>query len=109
MNKSNRANSHYYTHLKQKDVSRCVTLLIPVLGNIVVRFYDFANRKYNNKDFMLAAIQRQDWTVFREASKQLRDDKDFYEECSYQAKNNYKLFYSIDDWKQRMFSILNKD
>ena len=44
-----------------------------------------------------------------ELAKQLRDDKEFYEECSYQAKNNYKLFYSIDDWKQRMFSILNKD
>jgi len=41
-----------------------------------------------------------------ELAKQLKEDPGFYEECSYQAKKNYELFYSIDDWKYRMLNIL---
>jgi len=39
-------------------------------------------------------------------AKKLREDQSFYEDCSYQAKNNYKLFYSIDEWKERMTNTL---
>lgn len=42
-----------------------------------------------------------------ELAKKLRDDKDFYEECSYQSKKNYELYYSIEDWKGRMHKILS--
>lgn len=41
-------------------------------------------------------------------AKRLRDDKAFYEECSYQAKKNYELFYGIDDWKTRMFKLISE-
>lgn len=35
----------YYTHLHQKNFYRCLVLLIPVLGNILVGLHDFANRR----------------------------------------------------------------
>jgi len=34
------AGSHYYTHLSNKNFSRCITLLFPVLGNLTVYLYD---------------------------------------------------------------------
>lgn len=40
-------------------------------------------------------------------AKQLKENKDFYEECSYQAKKNCELYYSVEDWKDRMFKILS--
>jgi len=64
-------NNHYYTHLKNKSFLRCIVLLIPVIGNIIVGINDFANRKYKNKDFMLAAVQ-QNGSALRFASEQLR-------------------------------------
>ncbi|PIS00701.1 MAG: hypothetical protein COT84_06255, partial [Chlamydiae bacterium CG10_big_fil_rev_8_21_14_0_10_35_9] len=68
--------SHYYTHLSQKSFTRCIALLIPVIGNILVAIYDFVNRKYDDKDFMLDAIQ-QNARSFRFASERLKNDKDF--------------------------------
>lgn len=35
------ANNHYYTHLRDKEVSRCLTLLLPFLGNMIVAISDF--------------------------------------------------------------------
>lgn len=35
--------SHYYRHLRDKSILRCVILLIPVIGNIVILLYDFIN------------------------------------------------------------------
>jgi len=37
----------------------------------------------------------------------LRDNKDFYEECSKKAKINYKYYYNIDRWKKLMNSTLS--
>lgn len=68
-------NSHYYTHLKNKPVLRCIVLLIPVIGNIIVGIYDFANRKYNDRDVMFAAVQRNGW-LLKYASEQLQGDKE---------------------------------
>lgn len=56
-------NSHYYTHLKNKSILRCTFLLIPVIGNIIVGIYDFTNRKYNDKNFMLAAVKEDPWAL----------------------------------------------
>lgn len=33
-------NNHYYTHLKDRSFLRCITLLIPVLGNFLVYRWD---------------------------------------------------------------------
>lgn len=37
--------NHYYTHLNQKSFVRCVALLVPVLGNIMVGLFDKLNTK----------------------------------------------------------------
>jgi Domain of unknown function (DUF4116) len=68
-------NSHYYTHLKNKSILRCIILLIPVVGNIIVGIYDFANRKYNDRDFMLAAV-KQDGLALEDANEQFKDDRE---------------------------------
>jgi len=41
-----------------------------------------------------------------ELARKLRDDQNFYKECSEQAKSNYKIYYSIDQWKQKILDIL---
>src|SRR4051812_42583375 len=69
------ANSHYYTHLQQKSFLRCIFLLIPVLGNIIIGIYDFANMKYSDRDVVLAAVQR-DGSALQYASEQLKGDRD---------------------------------
>ncbi|MBS4168373.1 HEAT repeat domain-containing protein [Parachlamydia sp. AcF125] len=55
--KASISNSHYYTYLQQKSFSRCIVLLIPVIGNIIIGIYDLAKRKYNYKGTVLAATQ----------------------------------------------------
>ena len=75
MSKQSIVNSHYYTHLKNKSILRCIILLIPVIGNVIVGIYDFANRKYNDKDYMLAAV-RLDGRALARASERLKDDWD---------------------------------
>ncbi len=49
MNKEDIAKNHYYTHLKEKSFIRCITLLIPVLGNIVIGIYDIYNKREGEK------------------------------------------------------------
>ncbi|HSX12421.1 MAG TPA: DUF4116 domain-containing protein [Rhabdochlamydiaceae bacterium] len=44
MKKSTTVSSrYYYTHLNEKNFSRCIALLVPILGNIIVAIYDFVN------------------------------------------------------------------
>jgi hypothetical protein len=50
MDKSKIASSHYYKHLDQKSFSRCIVLVIPVIGNIIIGIYDFSNKKESNVD-----------------------------------------------------------
>jgi hypothetical protein len=45
----------------------------------------------------------------RELSLALKNDKTFYEECSYIAKENYKLYYNIEFWKEKMFKCLKNE
>ena len=69
------ANNHYYTHVQQKDAFRCIALLIPIVGNIATAIYDFANRKYQNKDLVLHAVT-QDGMNLLFSSDKLKDDQD---------------------------------
>jgi hypothetical protein len=39
----------------------------------------------------------------------LKNNPDFYNECSESAKQNYKKYYSIDVWKNHMKKILNEN
>lgn len=36
---------HYYQHLQKKPTLRCVVLLLPILGNIIIGIYDFVKIK----------------------------------------------------------------
>ena len=56
---------------------RCLLLLIPVLGNIVVGLYDFANGVYQDKNSMLVALHTFGSYVFTFASPELQNDKEF--------------------------------
>lgn len=35
------SSSHYYTHLKNKGIFRCLALLLPFIGNLLVAISDF--------------------------------------------------------------------
>lgn len=37
--------SHYFTHLNEKSFARCVLLLVPVIGNLMVMIYDLSTLK----------------------------------------------------------------
>lgn len=67
--------NRYYTHLSQKSPLRCVALLIPFIGNILVGIYDFVNRKYNDKEYMLTTVEK-DGEALRFASEELQNDRD---------------------------------
>ena len=77
----------------------CAYFGIPCIGN---REVDTQKLCHSNLAVDVHDVQRA-----VELAKQLKEDPLFYEECSYQAKNNYKLFYSIEDWKHRMFKLLS--
>ncbi|MBS4168371.1 hypothetical protein [Parachlamydia sp. AcF125] len=49
--------SHYYSYLQQKSFSRCLVLLIPVIGNIMVGIYDFAKSQDSHKEATPTAVQ----------------------------------------------------
>ncbi|CDR34905.1 hypothetical protein [Criblamydia sequanensis] len=51
--------NHYFSYIKDKSIFRCITLLVPFLGNILVGILDLINKKpkeENDFDF-LARIQ----------------------------------------------------
>lgn len=77
----------------------CAYFGIPCIGN---RNVDTQKLCHPN-----LAVDVNDVQYAVELAKKLRDDKDFYEECSYQSKKNYELYYSIEDWKGRMHKILS--
>jgi len=77
----------------------CAYFGIPCIGN---REVDTQKLCHSN-----LAVDVHDVQYAVELAKKLRDDKDFYEDCSYQAKKNYEMFYGINDWKTRMFKLLS--
>jgi hypothetical protein len=76
----------------------CAYFGIPCIGN---REVDTQKLCHSN-----LAVDINDVQYAVGLAKKLREDQNFYEDCSYQAKNNYKLFYSIDEWKERMTNTL---
>ena len=78
----------------------CAYFGIPCIGN---REVDTQKLCHSN-----LAVDINDVQYAVGLAKKLREDQNFYEDCSYQAKNNYKLFYSIDEWKERMINLLKK-
>ena len=78
----------------------CAYFGIPCIGN---REVDTQKLCHSN-----LAVDINDVKYAIELARKLRDDNNFYEECSYQAKSNYKLFYSLNSWKENINSILNE-
>lgn len=67
------AASHYFKYINEKDAFRCLTLLVPVIGNIAVLFYDLSM----NPEFMLEAIREMGYVVLQFAHSQLTSNKEF--------------------------------
>lgn len=68
-------NSHYYTHLDQKSIGRCIGLLVPILGNILVAIYDFANRKWDDKAYVLDIVKANSDSLWY-TSPRLKNDEE---------------------------------
>lgn len=77
----------------------CAYLGIPCIGN----------REVNTQKICHPAlsVDVHDIATARKLARQLKESKDFYEESSYTAKSNYKLYYSVDRWKETMKNILD--
>lgn len=61
LNQSTIESNHYFKHLQQKSFLRCVLLMIPVLGNILVGIYDCSHQKtvtYSNKPITLNDVEQ---------------------------------------------------
>ncbi|KIC77239.1 hypothetical protein DB41_CO00080 [Neochlamydia sp. TUME1] len=71
--KENISKNVYYTHLDQKSFRRCLTLLIPVLGNVFVGIYDVVRNK--KKKALLANVQK-NGLALKDGSSTLKSDRD---------------------------------
>lgn len=72
----------------------CAYFGIPCIGNIDVdtQMYCHPNLAVDIKDLQYA----------NSMARMLRDDKDFYDNCSRVAKENYNEHYSLEVWKSRI-------
>ncbi len=66
---------HYYKHIQDKSVLRCITLLIPVVGNLIVALYDACSVP-SDRQKLLAAINR-DAAVFQRSTSPLKHERQF--------------------------------
>ena len=72
----------------------CSYLGIPCIGNIAVDTQDLCQPDL--------AVEVKDVMVARELARQLVEDKDFYEHCSKEARENYRKYYDLGVWKSQM-------
>ena len=77
----------------------CAYFGIPCIGNELV--------DTQNKCFPDLSINVEDTNRARILSHLLRDDKEFYKECSLKAKKNYEKYYNIKTWKNNILNILS--
>lgn len=93
--------NHYFSYIKDKSLVRCVTLLVPFLGNIIVGIYDLFQRKSkeeNDFDF-LARIQGIDLSAM---------PKPIYENNLAKAKEMINtLTESLDSQIENFEGVLN--
>jgi hypothetical protein len=72
----------------------CSYLGIPCIGNALVDTQNYCQPEL--------AVEVQDVMVARELAKQLVEDRDFYEHCSKEAKQNYQKYYALEVWKEQI-------
>lgn len=73
---------------------------IPTIGNKLMD-----TQKYCHP---MLSVDVEDIDGARCLSNKLKNDTDFYNECSLVAKDNYRRFYDIEVWKNKMDKILDK-
>lgn len=78
----------------------CSYLGIPCIGNKLVDTQMECQPKL--------AVDVHDLYTARELAVKLREDKNFYAECSSEAKENYRLHFGLNVWLTKMKSILNE-
>lgn len=78
----------------------CAYLGIPCIGN----------REVTTQKLCHPNLSVDVWDVrrARELAQKLRDDKDFYDDCSITAKLNYRSQYDLTTWKARVKFALNE-
>jgi hypothetical protein len=76
----------------------CSYLGIPCIGNALVD-----TQTYCQPDL---AVEVRDVITARLLAKQLVEDKNFYEHCSKEAKQNYQKYYALEVWKEQMEIVL---
>lgn len=89
-------NNHYFRTLTHKSPLRCIILLIPLFGNILVGVYDFANRKHSFKHLFLPIVKK-DSIALKDASDRLKNDKEIVLAAIQQ--NSKALYYASDELK----------
>ena len=77
----------------------CAYLGIPCIGNAAV---DTQRRCHQ-----LLSVDVGDLKSARYMAHSLKNDKEFYDQCSNQAKDLYNRFYSLEVWKKDINVILN--
>jgi len=83
--------NQYYQHLQQKSFLRCIALLIPILGNIVVGIYDLSHRPVYKSPVTADDIEkvvidsfcRESWPCQHYAKVVLKDGRVGYPYSSY--------------------------
>jgi len=78
----------------------CAYLGIPCIGN----------REVTTQKLCHPNLSVDVWDVrrARELAQRLREDEDFYNDCSITAKHNYRSQYDINTWKARVNYALNE-
>lgn len=77
----------------------CSYLGIPCIGNILVDTQDRCQPDL--------AVEVRDVMTARSLARKLVEDKDFYEHCSKEAKQNYQKYYALEVWKEQMKTRLS--
>jgi hypothetical protein len=76
----------------------CAYMGIPCIGNIKMDTQRLCHPKLS--------IDVDDIFTARKLANRLQNDKLFYNDCSIEAKKNYKEYYNIEVWKNKMKNIL---
>ena len=77
----------------------CSYLGIPCIGNMDV------DTQWKCQPEL--AVEVNDVMGARDLARRLVQDQDFYTLCSEEARENYKWYYDVDIWKDKMLKILN--
>lgn len=95
--------NHYYTHIDDKSVLRCLILLIPILGNLIVAIYDLTREQgITDREIALQVIAAELENIGL-VGPTLRKDKQFAIEAlkqdgqKFKPSKDVKIFQNLDE------------